>query len=125
MTPFNLPAAILALLFAGGILLLVRRERLGALQTFWWLVATTLMLVLGFVPWAATVVGRAFGLGNPATAVLGVGLCLVFAKLLFMDAERVRQEAKIRILAQKMAAYETEIRELKERKSGESGGEEA
>ena len=120
--PFNLPAAFVALLSAGVILLLVRRQRLGVLHTLWWLLSVVGILVLGLFPPVADLVGRALGIHYPPVLPIVAALCLVFVKILTMDMERTRQEAKIRILAQRMAAYEAELRELKEREPGESGG---
>lgn len=125
MTSYNLPTVAVALLFAVAILFLVRRERLGILQTLWWLVSVAFMLFLGLVPSAVNLLGDIFGFEHPVLVPLAAGICLVFAKILAMDAERARQEIRIRILAQKMAAFDAELRELKTRKSDESGDKEA
>ena len=124
MTSYNLPTVAVSLFFAGVILILVRRERLGILQTLWWLVSVAFMLFLGLVPSAVGLVGGVFGIEQPVIVPLTAGLCLGFAKILAMDAERARQERRIRILAQKMAAFDAEIRELKAQTPGESGGTE-
>ncbi|BCS89481.1 hypothetical protein PSDVSF_27230 [Pseudodesulfovibrio sediminis] len=114
---FNLPAAVIALLFAASVLLLVRRQRLGVLHTLWWMVLVAGTLVLGLFPAVADWIGESVGIHYPPVLPIVLALCLLFVKVLTMDMERTRQEMQIRILAQKMAAYEAELQELKGRQS--------
>lgn len=114
MTWYDRPTALIALFFAAVILLLVRRQRLGVLHTVWWLCSVAGLVVLGVFPSLADRVGAALGIHYPPVLPIVVALCLLVVKILTMDLERTRQEANIRILAQKLAASEAELRELKE-----------
>ena len=119
---FNLPAASVSLFSTAVILVLVRRQRLSVLHTLWWLSASAGMLVLGLFPSVADTIGRALGIHYPPVLPIVAALCLLFVKILTMDLERTRQETNIRILAQKMAAYEAELRELRAQLPGHQDG---
>lgn len=123
MTPYNYPAAIISVLSVVMIIHLVRRQRLGAMHTFWWLFAACGILVLGLFPSVADGVGAFFGIHYPPVLPIVAALCLLFVKVLTMDVAMMRQESKIRILAQKMAAYEVELRDIKARQSDECRSE--
>ena len=113
--PHNLTTAAISLFFAGVILLLIRRQRLGGWQTVWWLCLAAGLVVLGLFPALTDRAGEWLGVHYPPVLPVVVGLCLVLVKTLPMDMAWTRQERKIRILAQKMAGMEAELRELKDR----------
>lgn len=119
MTQANLAAAVIALFFAGAILLLVRRQRLGSWQIFWWLAAAGGMAVLGLFPSVADWAGARLGIHYPPVLPIVVALCLLFVKVLTMDLERTRQERRLRILAQKLAGVEARLERLENPSPGE------
>ncbi|MCJ2164995.1 MULTISPECIES: DUF2304 domain-containing protein [unclassified Pseudodesulfovibrio] len=123
MTPYNVTAAVISLFFVAVILLLVRRQRLGNRHTLWWLCTVAGMLAIGLFPSMADWVGTKLGVHYPPVLPIVLALCLIFVKILTMDIEWTRQESRIRILAQKMAAYEADIREIKAIRTGESSTE--
>lgn len=112
MTQANLAAAVIALFFAGAILLLVRRQRLGGWQILWWLTVAGGMAVLGLFPSVADWAGARLGIHYPPVLPVVVALCLLFVKVLTMDLERTRQERRLRILAQKLAGAEARLERL-------------
>jgi hypothetical protein len=120
MTPYNVTAAVISLFFVTVILFLVRRQRLGNLHTLWWLSTVAGVLAFGIFPSISDWVGSKLGVHYPPVLPLVLALCLIFVKILTMDIAWTRQESRIRILAQKMAAYEAEVRELKAIRAGES-----
>lgn len=121
MTSYDLTAAAISLFFAGIILFLVRRQRLGNRHTLWWLCAVAGMLAIGLFPSSIDWVGERLGVHYPPVLLLVMALCLVFVKILTMDIEWARQETNLRIMAQKMAAFEAEMRELKAARTGAGG----
>lgn len=121
MISFNILACIVSLLLVGAILILVRRQRLGVIHTFWWLIIAAGIMVFGLYPALSDRLAGILGVGYPPVLPIVGALCLVFVKILTTDMEQTRQEGKIRILAQKMAAYEAEIRSLKRKLAEEQG----
>jgi len=113
MTLYNITAAAISLFFVGLILLLVRRQRLAVFHTLWWLFAVAGMLVAGFFPMILDRVGWFLGVQYPPVLPIIIALCFLFVKVLTMDIEKTKQEMKLRVLAQKMAAYDAELRRLK------------
>lgn len=113
MTLYNVAAASISLFFVVLMIVLIRRQRLGIIYTLWWLLAIVGMLSLGFFPAIADWAGQLLGIHYPPVLPIILALCLLFVKILTMDMAATRQEMRIRILAQKMAAYETELQHLK------------
>lgn len=109
MTLYNFVTAIIAAFAVGVIIVLARRQRLGLYNTLWWMLAVVGILTTGFFPQLLDKVGWALGIHYPPILPIILALCILFVKVLTMDMERSRQEMKIRILAQKMAAYEAEL----------------
>ena len=50
---------------------------------------------------------------RPPVLLIVVTLCLIVVKLLTMDIERTAHETRLRILTQRMAAYEAELSRLR------------
>lgn len=115
MIRYNVLSVILAVFFGGWTFYLVRRQRLGIYQTLMW-VCTALGLVLaGAFPKAFDWLGHRLGVAYPPVLLIVVTLCLIVVKLLMMDIERTSHETKLRILTQRMAAYEAELTKLREK----------
>ncbi|MDD3313865.1 DUF2304 domain-containing protein [Pseudodesulfovibrio sp.] len=117
MIRYNVLSVVLAVFFGGWTFYLVRRQRLGIYQTLMW-VCTALGLVLaGAFPKAFDWLGHRLGVAYPPVLLIVVTLCLIVVKLLMMDIERTAHETKLRILTQRMAAYEAELSKLRERRA--------
>ncbi|WP_161598392.1 DUF2304 domain-containing protein [Pseudodesulfovibrio senegalensis] len=106
---YRTTALIIAVCFVAVIIALVRRQRLNVLYTYWWTFSAAAILALGIFPQMLDHVGRFLGISYPPILAIVVGLCMLFVKVLTMDIERTRQEKQIRILAQRMAAYEARL----------------
>ena len=113
MTQYNVVVAAISLAFVAVIIYLVRKQRLGVLHTIWWGMASLSVLLLGVFPkisdWAAGLVGISY----PPVLPIVLAICFLLVKVLTMDMERTNQEARIRILTQKMAIYEAELAKIK------------
>lgn len=102
--------AAVGLLIGFIILLLVRRDRLHAGYTFWWLATAFIVALAGFFPTLVDKLGHLLGIAYPPILPLIVGYCLILLKILTMDLERSHQEERIRILTQKLSLLEAERR---------------
>lgn len=77
-----------------------------------------MLILAGIFPQGVDWLGHKLGINYPPVLLIVVTLCVVVVKLLAMDIERTSHEAKIRILAQKMAAYEAELSRLRGEEPG-------
>jgi len=117
MTQYNLTAAFISLAFVAGFFYLVRRQRLGILHTMWWGLASLSVLLLGFFPKLSDWGAGLLGISYPPVLPIVLAICFLLLKVLTMDMEKTSQETRIRILTQKMAAYEAELAKLKDKES--------
>lgn len=109
---YKTTALLIAVCFVAAIIALVRRQRLNVLYTYWWTFSAAAVLALGIFPQMLDHVGHYLGISYPPILAIVVALCMLFVKVLTMDIERTRQEKQIRILAQRMAAYEAQLNEM-------------
>lgn len=93
------------------ILVLVRRDRLHASYTFWWMMTALVVTVAGFFPSLVDKLGHLLGIAYPPILLLIAGFCLILLKILTMDLERSHQEERIRVLTQKLSLLEARHRE--------------
>jgi hypothetical protein len=107
---FGIAAAVLVLVV---VIELLRRGRLRERHAIWWLVAGVFALVAGVFPetltWAASLVGIVV----PINLVFFVSVALLFLVCLQHSAELTRLESKTRILAERVAIIELELRDYK------------
>jgi hypothetical protein len=113
MTVFNVVTIAIALFVGGTILWLIRRRQLRVYHTMTWGLAVFSLILFGVFPSIIDWLGFQLGIKYPPILLIIVALCIVLVKLLTMDIERTRQETRIRILIQKMGAYEAELNRLK------------
>lgn len=128
MSLYNVITILIALIAGGATLFLIRRRQLGVYHTFTWIAAAVVLILIGIFPQGVDWLGHKLGINYPPVLLIVVTLCLIVVKLLTMDIERTAHETKIRILAQKMAAYEAELRKLRgdeSRPDADSRAEEA
>lgn len=90
---------------------LLRRRRLRERHAIWWFVAGVLALVAGVFPatleWAATLIG----IEVPINLVFFVSIAILFLVCLQNSAELTALESKTRILAEKVAILELDLKQ--------------
>src|SRR5690606_17371439 len=105
---FGIVSALLVLIV---VIELLRLGRLRERHAIWWLIAGTLALIAGIFPetltWAASLVG----VEVPANLVFFVSVAVLFLVCLQHSAELTKLESKTRILAERVALIELELRE--------------
>lgn len=104
-------AALLGVLFAGSILILLRRGHLHGSQAVWWLLAAAGALGLGLFPQWIDRLGKALGVAYPPMLLLVLALLATLIKMLLTDIELARKERRLRRLTQKLAMMEYEQRQ--------------
>jgi hypothetical protein len=104
-------AAVIAVLLAGSILYLVRRDHLHGNHALWWLVVAAAILALGVFPGAIDWLGRLTGISYPPVLPIILGIGMILLRLLKLDIDRSRAERQMRRLTQKIAILEQELRE--------------
>ncbi|WP_239057862.1 DUF2304 domain-containing protein [Pseudodesulfovibrio sp. JC047] len=102
---------------------MIRRQRLGVMHIFWWILAVFGLLFAGLFPQLLDRIGWMFGISYPPVLPILLALCFLFVKILTMDIERTKQEIRLRIMSQKMASYEAELQRLREEKLAQKDAE--
>jgi len=111
----NVVTALIGISTGVGILYLVRKDRLSVNYSLWWGMLAACLIFLGLVPQAVDAIGKKLGIYYPPILIVIVAICLIFIKLLFMDLHRSRHERQIRILAQRLALYENQKENKKQK----------
>ncbi len=109
----QITAGIIAVLLAGAILYLVRRDHLHGSYALWWLAVAAAILLLGVFPPVIDWLGRMTGISYPPVLPIIVGIGMILIRMLKMDIDRSRSERQVRRLTQKMAILEQEIAEAR------------
>ena len=93
----------------------VRKKRFSIKESFWWMVASFLMLFLAIFPYSIDVLANKFGV-EYAPSLLFV-ICIIFLVLMiFRNSKRIsEQQLKITELAQNVSILKTEIEKNKEK----------
>lgn len=124
MIDYRWTSAFIGVLIAGLILYLVRRDHLHGPYAVWWLVAATMVVVLGVFPQLFDMVAPFFGVAYPPILAVVLGMGLLLIKVLTMDLERSRQERKLRRLTQRLAMLEAGLEKAQQIKPVKKQGEE-
>ena len=111
----QITSGLIALLLAGAILYMVRRDHLHGSYALWWLAVAAAILLLGVFPPVIDWLGRVTGIGYAPVLPITIGIGMMLMRLLKMDIDRSRRERQIRRLTQKLAIIEEELRELRQR----------
>jgi len=117
----QITAAMIAVVLAGAIFYLVRRDHLHGPFALWWLGVAVATVVLGVFPTVVVWLGRVTGIGYAPVLPIIVGLSMILLRLLKMDIDRSRHERQLRRLTQKLAILEEEIIRLRQGKSIREG----
>lgn len=113
MTPTAYVLGVIAALFTFVVVVeLLRRRRLRERHAIWWLLATTLALIVGIFPgvlvWASGIVGVIV----PTNLVFFVSLAILVLVCIQHSAELTDLESETRVLAERTALLELRLREL-------------
>lgn len=93
----------------------VRKKRFSIKESFWWMVASVLMLILAIFPYSIDWIANKFGV-EYAPSLLFV-FCIIFLVLMiFRNSKRIsEQQVKITELAQNLSILKNEIEKNQEK----------
>ncbi len=106
--------ATLALLFFIFVVLLIRRDSILMGAAFRWLVLAIAILVLGIFPRTSDILAGWFGIAYSPILPVILACLLLMLKALIADIERAKNQVRLDRIAQKLAAVEMELEQLKE-----------
>lgn len=109
----QITSAILAVVLAGAIFYLVRRDHLHGPFAAWWLMVAAATLALGMFPSLVIWLGMLTGIRYAPVLPIIIAVSLVLLRLLKLDIDRSRQERRMRRLVQKLAILEQELAALR------------
>jgi len=109
----QITAGVIALVLAGAILYMVRRDHLHGSYALWWLAVAAATLVLGVFPPVIDWLGRLTGISYAPVLPIIVGIGMILMRMLKMDIDRSRRERQLRRLTQRIALLEQDLRELR------------
>jgi hypothetical protein len=110
---------IIGLGTAGTIMYLIRRDQLQPRYAFWWIWVAGAIALFGIMPRLIDKIGSILGISYPPILLMILGIAAILIKMLKMDIESTRKEAKIRRLTQRLAILEGEIDHLRTRNAAD------
>jgi hypothetical protein len=108
----SLVTGTIGLIIAGLILFLIRKDRLHAHHGLGWIVIALGFALLGFSPSIIDRLAALLGIGYPPVLALTLAISLLVLKILLMDIERSRLEARNLRLIQRVAMLEADLKAL-------------
>lgn len=86
----------------------IRKKRFSIKESFWWMIASLIMLVLAIFPYSIDWVAKKIGIEYPPSLLFV--LCIIFLVLMnFRNSKRIsEQQMKITELAQNLAILKSE-----------------
>ena len=99
----------LAILIAGTIIWLIRRDYLILRDGLKWIIIAIGVLLYGVNPGVNDFIGISLGISYPPIIVVLIGLGVVLIKLLIADIERAKLHMSVTRLIQKVAILEAEL----------------
>jgi len=109
---------ILGLGLALAIILLVRRDRIPARYSVWWLSMALAIFILGVFPRISDVLARWLGVAYPPSLIFILASVFYVLKILTMDIERSKMDITMRRLAQRLAMMEERLEQRERRQAG-------
>lgn len=107
----------------GWIITRIRKAKVRLEDTFFWMVMSVVLLVLGLFPGVSYWLSSILGVISPANLVFFIMICLLFEKLLTMSIMHSQMQDKYVTMAAEMALrckeLERQIEELKEKANQE------
>lgn len=103
----------LALVIMLYVVLEVRKKRFSIKESFWWLMATFIMLLLAIFPYSIDKLAKFLNVDYPPSLLFV--LCIIFILFInFKSSKKIAEhQEKIIELAQYVAILEDEVKELK------------
>ena len=91
----------------------IRKKRFSIKESFWWMIASLIMLFLAAFPYSINWIALKFGVEYPPSLLFV--FCIIFLVLMnFRNSKRIsEQQTKITELAQTLAILKEEINEKK------------
>lgn len=98
------------------VIYVVRKRKFSIVESFWWFIASFIMLLLSIFPYSINWLAKLFNIAYPPSLLFV--FCIVFLVFMnFRNNKRIaEQQEKIIELAQHVAILESEINEKKDRK---------
>ena len=109
----QITSGVIAVLLAGAILYLVRRDHLHGSYALWWFAIAAAILLLGVFPPVIDWLGHVSGISYAPVLPIIIGIGMILIRMLKMDIDRSQRERQIRRLTQKLAILEQELGELR------------
>lgn len=112
----NIYFIILAILVIVYVIHEVRKKKFSIKESFWWVVASFVMLILSIFPYSIDKLAQFLNIDYPPSLLFV--LCIVFLLFInFRNSKRIAEhQEKIIELAQHIAIIENELKEKKGRK---------
>jgi hypothetical protein len=104
--------AVMALIFLGSVVELVRRRRLREKYAALWILVGLVVVPLGFFPTALNDVTRDLGVASAVSLVLFAGIMFLLLVCLHLSWESSRLEDETRVLAEEIALLRLRVDEL-------------
>lgn len=109
----NIYFIIISVLCMIYVILVVRKKKLSIKESFWWFVASILMLILSIFPYSINWLAKVFNIAYPPSLLFV--FCIIF--LVFINFKNNKKLAehqeKITELAQRIAILESELNDKK------------
>ena len=112
----NIYFVLLALLIMLYVIRDVRKKKFSIKESFWWIMATVIMLILAIFPYSIDELAKFLNVDYPPSLLFV--LCIIFLLFInFKNSKRIAEhQEKIIELAQHMAILEDEVNQSKGKK---------
>ena len=109
----NLYFIIIAILSMIYIILEIRKKRFSIKESFWWMIASFIMLILAIFPYSINWIALKIGVAYPPSLLFV--FCIIFLVLMiFRNSKRIsEQQMKIIELGQRLSILESEKKDEK------------
>ena len=104
--------SIIGIVTAIIIVVLIRRDHLHVRFGLWWMAAAIVFSLLGLFPAIFDSFAQYVGVAYPPILALTVGTVILVLKILVMDIERSRNAIRLQRLTQRIALFESDLREM-------------
>ena len=104
--------AVMALIFLGSVVELVRRRRLREKYAALWILVGLVVVPLGFFPTALNTISHHLGVASAVSLVLFAGIMFLLLVCLHLSWESSRLEDETRVLAEEIALLRLRVDEL-------------
>lgn len=105
--------AVSATVFFAFVIILIRRDSILMGAAFRWLILALAILSLGIYPKLADIIAQWFGIAYSPILPVILACLILMLKALIADIERAKTQVKLDRIAQKLAAVEMELKQLK------------